>query len=90
MTRYKSIEQQFPYVVEMMVPLGGLRGKRDAINDFHARHGIKRHAKRGRYKDGSQHIRWCFADQEIAEAFAVKFAKVRLKRQATEVRAARR
>jgi len=59
------------------VPEGGLRNRRVAMLDFHARHGIKPHGIEGRHKDGGQYIRWHFADREIAESFAAKFAKER-------------
>src|SRR5262245_56831569 len=38
---------------------------------------IKPHGIEGRHKDGGQYIRWHFADREIAESFAAKFAKER-------------
>jgi hypothetical protein len=47
MTRYKgraspkSIEQDFPHIVEMIVPEGGFGKTLDAMYDFHARHGIR-------------------------------------------------
>jgi hypothetical protein len=77
MPRYKFIERDFPHIVDIVVPWCGLRGKLDAMNDFHARHGIKVHLKRGRYKDGCRYVRWCFADPAIAKAFAAKFAKLK-------------
>jgi hypothetical protein len=76
MPRSRFIEQNFPHIVETALPMLG--GKWDAMNDFHARHGIKAHLRRCRDKDGrNEYIRWHFADREIAEAFAAKFAKER-------------
>ena len=69
------IERDFPHIVDTAVPERGLRNKRVAMKDFHARYGIPPHPRRGRYKDGRRYIRWCFADRKIAEAFAAKFAK---------------
>jgi hypothetical protein len=46
MTRYegrqsaKAIERDFPHIVEMVVPEGGLGKRLDAMYDFHARHGV--------------------------------------------------
>jgi hypothetical protein len=77
MTRYKFVERDLPHIVELLVPARGLGGKRHAMNDFHARHGIKAHLRHGRYKDGCRYIRWYFADLEMAEAFRAKFAKER-------------
>jgi hypothetical protein len=59
----------------MALPMLG--GKWDAMNDFHARHGIKAHLRRCRDKAGHYYIRWHFADRKIAEEFAAKFAKER-------------
>jgi hypothetical protein len=47
MTRYegrqsaKAIERDFPHIVEMVVPEGGLGKRLDAMYDFHARHGVR-------------------------------------------------
>jgi hypothetical protein len=62
--------RDFPHVVEIVVPGRGWGGMRNAMNNFHARNGVHPHPKRGRYKDGSRYIRWCFAHRDIAEAFA--------------------
>ena len=79
MARYKgqrhaiTNERDFPYVVEIVVPQGGLGKTLDAMYEFHARHNI--HAKRGqgRRDHGGLFIRWCFADPTIADAFAHEF-----------------
>jgi hypothetical protein len=80
MTRYKgrtspeSIEQDFPHVVEMIVPEGGFGKSLDAMYDFHARHGIRAINSTGRRDEsGRDHIRWCFADPVVAETFACEF-----------------
>jgi len=78
MARYKFIDQDFPHIVETLVSERGLGSKRDAMNDFHARHGIKAHLRHGRYKDGCRYIRWYFAHREMAEKFRAKFAKERM------------
>jgi|SoiMethySBSTD1v2_1073268.scaffolds.fasta_scaffold2454661_2 hypothetical protein len=66
--------RDFPHIVDTVVPECGLRSKRVAIMDFHARHGIKPFPSE-QYNDDCQYIRWHFADREIAETFAAKFAK---------------
>jgi hypothetical protein len=84
MTRYKgrpsliSIERDFPHIIEMVVPEGGLGKWLDAVYEFHARHGIQvQHGRSRRDENGRDFIRWCFADREIAAAFAAEFgAKV--------------
>jgi hypothetical protein len=45
MARYKFIERDFPHIVETLVSERGLGSRRDAMNDFHARHGIKAHLR---------------------------------------------
>ena len=72
MLRRKIIERDFPHTVETVVP--SLRSKRNAMLDFHARRGIKPYPWQ-RYRDGQGYICWGFADREIAEAFAAKFAR---------------
>jgi hypothetical protein len=62
------------FLLRTVVPERGLRSRRVAIMDFHARNGIKPYPKE-RYNDDCQYIRWHFADREIAETFAAKFAK---------------
>ena len=74
MRRHRSFERDFPHIAEIAVHRGW-GGTRDAMNDFHARYGVRPRPRRGRYKDGTRCIRWCFADPSIAEAFAAKFAK---------------
>ena len=81
MVRYKGQqhsatmnERNFPHIVEIIVPLGGLGKTLDAMYDFHARHGIQAKRGQGRYTNGVNFIRWCFADPAIAKSFATAFA----------------
>ena len=71
MRRHRSIERDFPHIVEIAVRRGW-GGTRDAMKNFHARHGLQ---ARPRLGDIKSYVRWCFADRDIAEAFAAKFAK---------------
>jgi hypothetical protein len=80
MTRYrgrpfsaKAIERDFPYIVEMRVPLGGFGTKLDAMHEWHTNRGIRALHSTGRRDEFNRYyIRWCFADAdaEIAAAFA--------------------
>jgi hypothetical protein len=76
MARYKGQygalinERNFPHIVEVVVPPGGL-GK---TLDFHCRHGVQAKRGQGRNTNGRNFIRWCFADSAIAESFATAFA----------------
>jgi hypothetical protein len=81
MTRYKgsqsakAVERDFPHFVDIVVPLGGLGSKLDAMYDFHTRHGVKAQRGHGRHDASGAVIRWCFADAVLADAFAGEFAK---------------
>jgi hypothetical protein len=37
----EATERAYPYIVEMLVPEGGFGRKLDAMQQFHARHGIQ-------------------------------------------------
>jgi hypothetical protein len=71
----KFIKRDFPHIVEIVVPSRRNRRKWDAMIRFHACHNVQPHRNHGRYKDGCLYARWYFADAELAEAFAAKFAK---------------
>ena len=83
MTRYKSsqsakaVERDFPHFVDIVVPLGGLGAKLDAIYDFHTQYGIKPQHGQGRHDANGSVIRWCFADPAVAAAFASEFAAIK-------------
>ena len=73
-TSHKLAERDFPHIVEIVVPLGGLGKTLDAIYDFHSRHDI--HAKHGRTRrdeNGHNYMRWRFGDPGTAVEFAKKF-----------------
>jgi hypothetical protein len=68
----KSIERDFPHIIEIDVPPGGLGTRLNAMHNFHAHHEIHAHQTGGR-RNGRYYIRWCFADPAIAAAFASEF-----------------
>ena len=78
-TRYKGRQsakafEDFPHVVDIVIPSGGLGPQLNAMYAFHARHGIE--PKRGQWRSadgGGSVIRWCFAEQAVAGAFASEF-----------------
>jgi hypothetical protein len=82
MSRYKGrasaklVEQDYPYHIDMIVPPGGLGNRLDAVYEFHTRHGIRAHRGQGSHNAERTIIRWCFADPEIARAFAADFLDV--------------
>ena len=79
MTRYKgrmsqkAIEREFPHVVEIAVPLGGLGAQLDAMHYFHRARGIEACLGLGRRDKGHDYLRWYFARPAAADAFAAEF-----------------
>jgi hypothetical protein len=70
----KTIEKDFPYIVEMQVPLGGFGRRLDVMYEWFSQHGIKPINSTGRRDENNRdHIRWCVADGEIAKKFASEF-----------------
>jgi hypothetical protein len=76
--RYKGrpsaniVARDFPFIVEIAVPLGGL-GKRNAMRAFHNQRGIQVAHTRHRHEDERDFLLWCFARRAIAEEFAAEF-----------------
>jgi hypothetical protein len=47
----------------------------DAMYAWRHARGIQAMHGRGRREEGRDHVRWCFADANLAEAFAQKFER---------------
>jgi hypothetical protein len=75
----KAIERNFPHVVEIAVPLGGLGAQLDAMHYFHEARGIKACLGRGRREDSRDYLRWYFTHPTTAAAFAAEFGGMVLK-----------
>ena len=81
MARYKgrpssqTIAREFPHVVEIAIPLGGLGKMLDAMYEFHIQYRIHAHARSRRSEDGREYIRWFFADRAVARSFVTVFAE---------------
>ena len=79
MARYKgrksanNIARDFPHVVEIVVPPGGLGKQLNAMYAFHKQRGIQVTHLPRRRDDERDYLRWCFARRAIAEAFADEF-----------------
>jgi len=74
----EAVEKDFPHFVDIVVTLGGLSKRLDAMYAFHTRQGIKPQRGHGRRdENGRDIIRWCFADPKLAEAFASEFNELR-------------
>jgi hypothetical protein len=70
---FKEIARLYPYVVEIVVPPGGLGRRLDDMHEFHRQRGIKDQRGPRRRDDEHDYLRWCFADLATAEAFAAQF-----------------
>jgi hypothetical protein len=68
----KIVARDFPFIVEIAVPTGGL-GKRNAMHAFHNQRGIQVAHTRHRHEDEQDFLLWCFARRAIAEEFAAEF-----------------
>jgi hypothetical protein len=70
----KETARHYPFVVEVMVPEGGLGRRLDDMHEFHRQRGITDHHIPRRRDDEHDYIRWCFRDVATAEAFAAQFS----------------
>jgi hypothetical protein len=71
--RSNLFKREFPNIVEVAVPRGGLGKRLDAMHTFHAERGIKACLGRGRREDNQDYLRWYFSDPTTAASFAVEF-----------------
>ena len=78
MTRYKgrmsqkAIEREFPHVVEIAVPPGGLGAQLDAMHYFHRARGIEACLGLGRREEGCDYLRWYFTRPTVADTLAAE------------------
>jgi hypothetical protein len=70
-TSSKAIERDFPHIVEIVVPPGGLDTRLDAMYDWHRGRGVEAHHGSGRREEDRDII--LFADRELAGDFAAAF-----------------
>jgi hypothetical protein len=77
-TGTKAIERNFPHVIEMAIPPGGLGKRLDALHEWHKARGILSHGSRGRHDEGTFYIRWYFTEAATADAFLVAFGGDRI------------
>jgi hypothetical protein len=69
----KAIERDFPHVVEIAVPPGGLGAQLDAMHYFHEARGVKACIGLGRREENLDYLRWYFTSPKMAAAFAAEF-----------------
>ena len=71
-------ERDFPHLVELELPPGGLPSQNLEFDAFHREHGIPIRRGRGRHEAEQFHVRFCFADAVTADAFHQRFGGTRL------------
>ena len=71
-------ERDFPHIVEIPLPPGGLGDGTVGIAAFHSEPKIAPRFGRGRRDDGAFRVRLCFADAADAEAFRDRFGGTRV------------
>jgi hypothetical protein len=70
----KTIARDFPFIVEIAVPPGGLGKRLNAMHAFHNQRSIKVvHLKHRHDDDKGDYLLWCFARHAIAEEFVIEF-----------------
>jgi hypothetical protein len=74
----KTNERDFPHIIEIAVPLGGLGGRLNAMFDFHAERGIQAKRGRGRHEEDRDCVRWCFANAASTDALQQHFGGTRI------------
>jgi hypothetical protein len=72
--RSNLFRREFPHIVEVAVPRGGLGKRLDAMHTFHAERGIEACLGRGRREDNQDYLRWYFSDPTTAASFAIEFS----------------
>jgi hypothetical protein len=71
----KAVEKDFPHFVDIVVPFGGLGARLNEMYAFHTLLGIESKRGYGRRDANGSVIRFCFADENSAAAFANEFAE---------------
>lgn len=71
---FRMNERDFPHLVDIDIPDGGLRDRLRKMHDWHRERGLRDYRGGG----GISVSRWCFSSPETADAFAQKFDGRRL------------
>ena len=71
-------ERDFPHLVELALPPGGIRDQSLEFNAFHHECGIPIRRGRVRHEVEQFHVRFCFPDAATADAFRERFGGERL------------
>ena len=71
-------ERVFPHIVELALPPGGFRSQSLEFDAFHRERSIPIRRGCGRHELEQFHVRFCFPDAAIADAFQDRFGGARL------------
>jgi hypothetical protein len=71
-------ERDFPHLVELVLPPGGLRDQSLEFNAFHRERRMPIRRGRGRHEGEQFRVRFCFPDVATADAFRDRFGGERL------------
>jgi len=71
-------ERDFPHIVELELPPGGLRSQSLDFDAFHRERSILIRRGRGRHEGEQFLVRFCFPDAATADAFQQRFGGTRL------------
>ena len=71
-------EQEFPHLIELVVPLGSFGSRSAEFETFHRERSIPIRRGRSRHKANQSYIRFCFPDAATADAFRECFGGERL------------
>ena len=66
-------EQDYPHIVEMPVPEGGLGRRLDAMHEWHRVRFLESRSGHGGWRDGVWYKRWCFKEPRDAQDFKAAF-----------------
>jgi len=72
--RQKTIVHDFPFVVKISLPPGGLGKRLNAMHDFHYHRGIQLAVLPHQHDIGGNYLLWCFSGSSTAEEFAAQFS----------------
>jgi len=73
-----SNERDFPHLVELKLPPGGLRSILLEIDAFHRQNRISARRGRSQHEIGEPRIRFCFPNAATADAFRKRFGGARM------------
>jgi hypothetical protein len=84
MARYKGQrtfamnERDFPHLVAIPIPPGGLGMTLNQMHDWHRQNGVQHHGGSGGRREQTDYATFCLADPATADAFHERFGGERM------------